>query len=47
MSGFDNAIGPVVDEIQNSLGGSSTETGSDLDKNKIDNSINENTVLAS
>ena len=47
MQGFDNAIGPVIDEIQNSLGGSSTETGSDLNKNKIDNAINENNVLAS
>ena len=47
MQGFDSAIGPVIDEIQNSLGGSSTETGSDSDKNKIDNAINENNVLAS
>ena len=46
MSGFDSAIGPVVDEIQNSLGGSSTETGSE-NIGTIDNAINENNVLAS
>ena len=46
MSGFDSAIGPVIDEIQNSLGGSSTETGSE-NSGVIDNAINENNVLAS
>ena len=46
MSGFDSAIGPVIDEIQNSLGGSSTETGSE-NVGIIDNAINENNVLAS
>ena len=46
MSGFDSAIGPVIDEIQNSLGGSSTETGSE-NSGTIDNAINENNVLAS
>jgi len=46
MSGFDSAIGPVVDEIQNSLGGTSTETGSE-DKGTIDHAINENNVLSS
>ena len=46
MSGFDSAIGPVVDEIQNALGGTSTETGSE-DVGTIDNAINENNVLAS
>jgi len=46
MSGFDGAIGPVIDEIQNSLGGSSTEAGSE-NSGVIDNAINENNVLAS
>ena len=46
MSGFDSAIGPVIDEVQNSLGGTSTETGSE-DRGTIDNAINENNVLAS
>ena len=46
MSGFDSAIGPVIDEIQNALGGTSTETGSE-DVGTIDNAINENNVLAS
>ena len=46
MSGFDSAIGPVVDEIQNSLGGTATETGSE-NIVTIDNAINENNVLAS
>ena len=45
LQGFDDAIGPVIDEVQNALGGSSTETGSD-DVGVIDNSINENNVLA-
>ena len=46
MSGFDSAIGPVIDEIQNSLGGSSTETGSE-NVGTIDHAINENNVLSS
>ena len=46
MQGFDDAIGPVVDEIQNALGGSSTETGNESERT-IDNSISENTVLSS
>ena len=46
MQGFDDAIGPVVDEIQNSLGGSSTETG-DESGGVIDSSVSENNVLAS
>ena len=46
MQGFDDAIGPVVDEIQNSLGGSSAETG-DESKGVIDSSVSENNVLAS
>ena len=46
MSGFDSAIGPVIDEIQNSLGGESTETGSE-NKGAIDHAINENNVLSS
>ena len=46
MSGFDSAIGPVIDEIQNSLGGSSTETGSE-NEGTIDHAINENNVLSS
>ena len=46
LQGFDSAIGPVIDEISNSLGGSSTETGSE-DKGTIDHSINENNVLSS
>ena len=45
LQGFDDAIGPVVDEVQNALGGSSTETGSD-DVGVIDNAINENNVLS-
>ena len=45
LRGFDDAIGPVIDEVQNSLGGSSTETGSDSVA-VIDNAINENNVLA-
>ena len=46
LQGFDGAIGPVIDEISNSLGGSSTETGSE-DKGTIDHAINENNVLSS
>ena len=46
MQGFNDAIGPVVDEIQNSLGGSSTETG-DESGGVIDSSVSENNVLAS
>ena len=46
LQGFDGAIGPVVDEISNSLGGTSTETGSE-DKGTIDHAINENNVLSS
>ncbi|MED5271163.1 MAG: hypothetical protein VYE26_06900, partial [Pseudomonadota bacterium] len=46
LQGFDNAIGPVIDEISNSLGGTSTETGSE-DKGTIDHAINENNVLSS
>ena len=46
MSGFDSAIGPVIDEIQNSLGGSSTETGLE-NAGTIDNAINENNLLSS
>ena len=46
MQGFDDAIGPVVDEIQNSLGGSSAETG-DESGGVIDTSVSENNVLAS
>ena len=45
MSGFDSAIGPVIDEIQNSLGGSSTETGSE-NTGTVDHAINENNVLS-
>ena len=36
----------MIDEISNSLGGTSTETGSD-DKGTIDHAINENNVLSS
>ena len=46
MQGFDNAAAPVIDEIQNSLGGSSAESGSE-GVGTIDNSINEDNVLAS
>jgi hypothetical protein len=46
LQGFDSAIGPVVDEISNSLGGSSTETGSE-NVGTIDHAINENNVLSS
>ena len=46
LQGFDGAIGPVIDEISNSLGGSSTETGSE-DRGTIDHAINENNVLSS
>jgi len=46
MRGFDDAIGPVIDEVSNSLGGTSTEAG-ETDAGTIDNSINENNVLAS
>ena len=46
MSGFDSAIGPVIDVISNSLGGSSTETGSE-NEGTIDSAINENNVLSS
>ena len=45
MSGFDSAIGPVIDEVQNSLGGSSTETGSE-NEGTVDHAINENNVLS-
>jgi len=46
LRGFDSAIGPVIDEISNSLGGSSTETGSE-NIGTIDHAINENNVLSS
>ena len=46
MQGFDDAIGPVVDEIQNSLGGSSTETGLE-NAGTIDHAVSENNVLSS
>ena len=46
LQGFDSAIGPVIDEISNSLGGSSTETGSE-NEGTIDSAINENNVLSS
>jgi len=46
LGGFDGAIGPVIDEISNSLGGSSTETGSE-NVGTIDHAINENNVLSS
>jgi len=46
MSGFDSAVGPVIDEIQNSIGGSSTETGLE-NAGTIDHAINENNVLSS
>ena len=46
LQGFDGAIGPVVDEISNSLGGSSTETGSE-NVGTIDHAINENNVISS
>ena len=46
LQGFDSAIGPVIDEISNSLGGSSTETGSE-NAGTIDHAINENNVLSS
>ena len=46
LQGFDSAIGPVIDEISNSLGGSSTETGSE-NKGTIDHAINENNVPSS
>ena len=39
-------LAPVIDEISNSLGGSSTETGSE-NKGTIDHAINENNVLSS
>ena len=45
LQGFDGAIGPVIDEISNSLGGSSTETGSE-NIGTIDNAVNENNVLS-
>ncbi len=45
LQGFDDAIGPVVDEVQNALGGSSTEAGLD-DVGVIDNAISENNVLS-
>jgi len=46
MQGFDSAIGPVVDEIQNALGGSTTEAGNES-QGTIDNSLSENNVLSS
>ena len=46
MSGFDSAIGPVIDEISNALGAPPSETGSE-DKGTIDHAINENNVLSS
>ena len=46
LQGFDGAIAPVIDEVQNALGGSSTETGSD-NIGVIDNAISENNVLSS
>ncbi len=45
MKGFDDAIGPVVEEIKIAIGGSSTDSGL-TDSGSIDNSINENNVLA-
>ena len=46
LQGFDSAIGPAIDEVQNALGGSSTDAGSE-NIGTIDNSISEDTVLAS
>ena len=46
MSTFDDAVGPVVDQVRISLGQEPTESGSAPD-GKVDNSINESTVLAS
>ena len=45
MSTFDDAVGPVVDQVRISLGQEPTESGS-APTGKVDNSINENTVLA-
>ena len=45
MSTFDDAVGPVVDQVRISLGQEPTESGSEP-TGKVDNSINENTVLA-
>jgi len=45
MSTFDDAVGPVVDQVRISLGEEPTESGS-APTGKVDNSINENTVLA-
>ena len=46
MSTFDDAVGPVVDQVRISLGQEPTESGS-APTGKVDNSINESTVLAS
>ena len=46
LQGFDSAIGPAIDEVQNALGGSSTDAGSE-NIGTIDNSISEDNVLAS
>ena len=46
MSTFDDAVGPVVDQVRISLGQEPTESGSEP-TGKVDNSINESTVLAS
>ena len=45
MSTFDDAVGPVVDQVRISLGEEPTESGS-APTGKVNNSINENTVLA-
>ena len=45
MSTFDDAVGPVVDQVRISLGQEPTESGS-APTGKVDNSINESTVLA-
>ena len=45
MSTFDDAVGSVVDQVRISLGQEPTESGS-APTGKVDNSINENTVLA-
>ena len=45
MNGFDSAIGPVVGGVKESLGGSTTEEGSE-GVGSLNNSINEDNVLA-
>ena len=45
MSGFDSAIGPVVSGVKESLGGSTTEEGSE-GVGSLNNSVNEENVLA-